>query len=104
MTKADQILSLYDGKRSTKEIAEIVGCLPEYVRVAARQRKGRPSKSDRTYLSKIAQNADHRAASDRYSLIYRESRDRGRSKYESHRVAMNAKRRVLRETASGASS
>ena len=50
MTKAQRILELYDGKRSTKEIAAIVGCRPEYVRVAARQRKGSgESEHDRRY-------------------------------------------------------
>lgn len=37
-TKADEIRSLYDGQRSTKEIAALVGCDPAYVRVIARQR------------------------------------------------------------------
>ena len=50
VTKAQRILDLYDGKRTTTEIAKIVGCLPEYVRVVARQREGgRSSKSDRKY-------------------------------------------------------
>lgn len=39
MTKSDQIRQLYDGVRTTREIAEIVGCLPEYVRVVARQKR-----------------------------------------------------------------
>ena len=51
MTKKQQILNLYDGKRSTSQIASIVGCLPEYVRVVARQRKGKAqSEIDRRYL------------------------------------------------------
>jgi hypothetical protein len=40
MTKAEKILALYDGKRTTREIADIVGCDTPYVRVVARQRKG----------------------------------------------------------------
>lgn len=40
MTKSQQIMALYDGKRTTREIADLVGCKPEYVRVVARQRKG----------------------------------------------------------------
>ena len=38
MSKKQRILDLYDGVRTTREIAEIVSCLPEYVRVVARQR------------------------------------------------------------------
>jgi hypothetical protein len=40
MTKAQQILDLYDGIRTTTEIAKVVGCDPAYVRVVARQRFG----------------------------------------------------------------
>lgn len=40
MTKSSQILSLYNGIRTTREIAVIVGCDPAYVRVVARQRMG----------------------------------------------------------------
>lgn len=40
MSKSQRILELYDGKRLPSEIAAIVGCRPEYVRVVARQRKG----------------------------------------------------------------
>lgn len=52
MSKAKQIMRLYDGKRSTREIAAIVGCRPEYVRVVARQRKGKgASEIDVRYLA-----------------------------------------------------
>jgi hypothetical protein len=52
MTKAEQILALYDGSRSTREIADIVGCDPAYVRVAARQRKGGSrSEIDKRYVA-----------------------------------------------------
>lgn len=37
-TKAQRILALAQKGLSTREIADIVGCLPEYVRVVARQR------------------------------------------------------------------
>ena len=51
-TKAAQIMELYDGVRSTSEIAKIVGCLPEYVRVVVRQRKGAGvSEIDKRYFS-----------------------------------------------------
>lgn len=50
MTKAEHIMSLWDGKRTTGQIARKVGCLPEYVRVVVRQRKGRGmSENDRRY-------------------------------------------------------
>lgn len=49
-TKAENIMRLYAKGLSTTEIAEIVGCLPEYVRVVARQRKGWGlSENDRRY-------------------------------------------------------
>jgi hypothetical protein len=51
-TKSEWILALYKDGLSTKEIAEIVGCLPSYVRVVARQRKGTSaSEIDRRYLT-----------------------------------------------------
>lgn len=51
-TKAQRILDLYDGVRTTREIAAIVGCRPEYVRVVARQRQGTSmSDIDRRYRS-----------------------------------------------------
>lgn len=40
MTLAAKIMKLYDGKRTTREIADTLGCRIEYVRVVARQRKG----------------------------------------------------------------
>ena len=38
MTKAERIRQLYRSGRTTREIADLVGCKPEYVRVVARQR------------------------------------------------------------------
>jgi len=62
MTKAEHILSLYDGKRSTSDIAAIVGCRPEYVRVVARQRKGTGySDIDRRYVSSTLFRSTRRA-------------------------------------------
>lgn len=53
-TKAAQILELYArGDLTTAQIAERVGCLPEYVRVCARQRKGTgKSNADKRWLEK----------------------------------------------------
>ena len=62
MTIKDKILSLYDGKRSTTEIAESVGTSVEYVRVVARQRKGGSySDIDRRYrASRLGKLAEYR--------------------------------------------
>jgi len=52
MTKSAWIMALYDGTRSIKEIAEIVGCSDSYVRTVARQRKGTgQSEADIRYRS-----------------------------------------------------
>ena len=51
-TKAAEIMLLYAKGLSTKQIGELVGCRPEYVRVVARQRKGRGvSENDKRYLA-----------------------------------------------------
>lgn len=51
-TKSAEIMRLYEQGLSTREIADLVGCRPEYVRVVARQRKGSGrSDIDRRYLS-----------------------------------------------------
>ncbi len=50
MTKAAKIREMYAAGRSVNDIAEIVECLPEYVRVVARQRTYRgQSAADRKY-------------------------------------------------------
>lgn len=52
VTKTERILALYStGKYTTREVADTVGCLPAYVRVVARQRKGAGySDNDARYL------------------------------------------------------
>lgn len=61
-SKTQRILGLYDGVRTTKEIAEAVGCLPEYVRVVARQRMGQAeSDIDRRYRYSPLGRASKRA-------------------------------------------
>ncbi len=51
MTKAQRILALDDGIRTTREIGGIVDCDPAYVRVVLRQRKGgAQSEIDRRYM------------------------------------------------------
>jgi DNA-binding CsgD family transcriptional regulator len=49
-TKSERIMALYAKGRTTRQIAETVGCRIEYVRVVARQRKGGTSKHDEAYL------------------------------------------------------
>ena len=51
-TKSQQIRALYDGVRTTRDIANLVGCRPSYVRVVARQRKGGVSEIDKRYTAK----------------------------------------------------
>ena len=63
MSKAKQIMALYDGKRTTREIAEIVGCGDSYVRTVARQRKGLGvSENDRRYRATELGRASRRRA------------------------------------------
>jgi intein-encoded DNA endonuclease-like protein len=62
MTKAQRILSLYDNKRTTAEIAAIVECDPAYVRVVARQRRGKLSDADVRYCKKRYGTASMREA------------------------------------------
>lgn len=50
MSKAARIRELYADGKTTAVIATIVGCRPEYVRVAGRQRKDGMSKSDVKWL------------------------------------------------------
>lgn len=70
MTKAQRILRLNNGKRSTREIADAVGCLPEYVRVVLRQRyrdgQSVMSEADRRYLASPHGKAAKKTKDDRY--------------------------------------
>lgn len=51
ISKAQRIRKLYAAGKTCNEIAQIVGCLPEYARVCAQQRrKGRLSRADEAYL------------------------------------------------------
>ncbi len=52
MTKKEQVLALDDGTRTTQEIADLVGCLPSYVRTCRQRRQG-PSPADRNYRPKL---------------------------------------------------
>jgi uncharacterized protein YjcR len=53
MSKAARIRELYAQGYETREIADLVGCSPEYVRVAGRQRR------DGKSVAQIAYEASH---------------------------------------------
>lgn len=77
MTKADRIRSLYaEGRYTTGEIADLVGCLASYVRVCARQRVDGLSVIDRKYRSKIESQTG-----EPYSQHYNRKRMRAMSAY-----------------------
>lgn len=119
MSKAAQIMSLYDGVRSTKEIAQIVGCADSYVRVVARQRKGGScSEIDRRYLNSErghrytakrlpksrayaavkVRTGDRAAAASAYRDAYRQARLRGKTIKEASAIATRCWYRVISET------
>lgn len=76
MTKADRIRALYAAGKSTREIADIIGCKTSYVRVVARQRRGGLSEHDIKYLPR--KNEIRRAA-------YHAARKRGLGSSEASR-------------------
>ena len=79
-TKAQRILALYDGRRTTGEIAEIVGCHSAYVRVVARQRKGN-ARSEH----------DHRYANSSLGIATRlKSQERSRPYHRAYSAALVA--------------
>jgi hypothetical protein len=67
MTKAALILKLYDGGLNPQEIAAEIGCSDSYVRVVARQRKGKGrSDNDWRYYKSPLGKATRREQSARY--------------------------------------
>lgn len=116
ISKQAQILALYDGVRTTREIAEIVGCDPAYVRVVARQRKGLgPSDADRRYMagprwdavlerrnarrSRIMRLGDKAAGRVVAREVYLTLREAGADIESARRAAAAARQKVLRRTA-----
>lgn len=88
-TKSSRIMRLYGkGAYTVKEIAEIVGCRPEYVRVVARQRKGSgQSDADRRYeasdlgrQSRKRRKERKREAIKAYQRTFYRTRDRGKAR------------------------
>lgn len=53
MTKAEQIMSLHDGSRSSRAIAELVGCHDAYVRTVLQRARG-PRPSDKAHAAKVS--------------------------------------------------
>jgi hypothetical protein len=83
MTKQEQIAELDDGTRTTREIAELVGCSPPYVRAARQRLAG--SDVDKRYREKFKQKHGMSRSGWRYRH-YPEDRAK-RSEYAKHRWA-----------------
>ncbi len=102
MTKSEQILRLYDGKRSTSEIAAIVGCRSEYVRVVARQRVPGGHDANKEYIRRIAEASkvlgDRQAARRARSAAYRAARASGLSISEARSRGGGAYTNMMRKT------
>lgn len=120
-TLAAKILALNDGKRTTREIAELVygkGC-PEkrlaYVRVVLRQRKGScSSENDRRYLEsslgqlkRAAERAakkllyltgDREVARKAMRRAYKQARRNGASPIEASTISFQAYGQAMRKT------
>jgi hypothetical protein len=98
-TKSQRILALYDGKRTTKEIAKIVGCRQEYVRVVSRQRKGKSSTHDLRYRSSFlgkasqrATNANRRDAMNAYEKELLRTCDKAKARAAARKAYLAAQR------------
>ena len=94
MTLAAEILALYDGERTTREIANALLCRPEYVRVVARQRRGSTSEIDERYLKSskgIAYRAMKKEGVKAYNRAYYATKDK-RAARAAYKRAMEAAR------------
>jgi hypothetical protein len=113
-TKSARIMKLYAAGKTTREIADIVGCRQEYVRVVARQRKGGGmSEIDRRYEASpkgaIQNNKRRQRARTWYHAVpkderskvmrgaYAAARRKGKSVRESHHAALDAARSLGRQ-------
>lgn len=96
-TKSDRIRALYAEGKSVSEIAEIVGCLPEYVRVVKQRANGR-SKADRKDVGAVMSRGNRDAARLSGRVAYRQARDAGSpvrtACTESHKAYMKTLRRT----------
>ena len=91
MTKSDRIKALYAQGKSTREIADIVGCHDSYVRVCARQRVPGGHNPDKDYKRRmldlgkqVVDLAEYRRLRRR---AYREARNKGLSPAEANGFA-----------------
>lgn len=120
-TKSARIMELFaTGKYTPREIAEMVDCRPEYVRVVARQRNGmsssvhdvryRNSSLGRATSAKYNERRNERrmgayraipkeVRSATFKVAYRAARDSGLSASDSSRVAVKAVWRLVKNTA-----
>ena len=85
ISKAQRIRALYAQGKTCNEIAEIVGCRPEYARVCAQQRVGgADSNADTAYAIrswgsiKAYNDAKNAKTRDYRSAYYRKRRERAR--------------------------
>ena len=100
MKLKDQIMALYDGKKSTREIADCLGCRIEYVRVVARQRKGQGySSNDLRYNAKIWRDGDRKAARAAAKQAGIKARDAGLKQREVDAFRFQTWLRTMRQTA-----
>lgn len=115
-SKAARIVALWDGMRTTKEIADIVGCAPPYVRsVMQRHRGGGMSAGDRNYIGRpevrfaksqatraahkvASKTGDRRRANKLATQAYRRAKDEGVSTKEANRIYNTVRKKVLYET------
>lgn len=108
MTKAARILELYAKGLTTREIADRVGCKPEYVRVVARQRKDGPSRADKRYAASPKGEVRRERKRQRFYDVYHAVPKAERSKtfaevYYAARSAGKSVRDALRLSASAIS-
>lgn len=92
MKKAERIRNLYaDGLLTVNEIAALVGCSPEYVRVAARQRAGgRPSKAQLAFEARRSVGRDIEEARRMGRVAYQAARGAGASRIKASHAYQTA--------------
>jgi hypothetical protein len=109
MTLKSRIMALHDGKRTTREIADLVYGAPAsptnvtYVRVVIRQRKGAgTSRHDVHYQDRLDKNGSRKQARAAAARAYRKARRAGQAVGQANVMRVRAYMRVLRETARSA--
>jgi len=122
-SKAERIMTLYAAGKSTREIADTVGCRIEYVRVVARQRNGSSTSSPelryresplgrdmrrrvnernrearKAYYATLYRTADQQAVIDARKRAYRAAIERGADSKTATSVSTSAASRVIKRT------